>query len=122
MIKKIKLIVLIIFCLSAVFYNTSNAQDEGNNIYKLANISVKGNKVYDSRTIVAYSGLKENMEIGIPSDETREAVRRLWKLALFSNISMSIDKKFGKDVYLVIEVEELPRIEKVEIIGNDHFS
>ncbi len=122
MIKKTKIIVLNILCLFVVLYSTSNAQDDGNNVYKLANISVKGNKVYDSRTIVAYSGLRENMEIAIPSDETREAIRRLWKLSLFSNISLSIDKKFGKDVYLVIMVEELPRIEKVEIFGNDHFS
>jgi len=122
MIKKIKLFVLTILCLFVVFSNTSKSQDDGNNVYKLANITVKGNKVYDSRTIIAYSGLKENMEIAIPSDETREAIRRLWKLALFSNISLSIDKKFGKDVYLILEVEELPRIEKVEIIGNDHFS
>ena len=50
------------------------------------------------------------------------AIRRLWKLGLFSNISLNVEKKFGKDVYLVFEVEELPRIEKVEIIGNDHFS
>jgi outer membrane protein insertion porin family len=93
MIKKIKLFVLTILCLFVLIFNTSNAQEEGNNIYKLVNISVKGNKVYDSRTIIAYSGLRENMEIAIPSDETREAIRRLWKLALFSNISMNIDKK-----------------------------
>jgi len=120
MIKNIKLIVLTVLCLLIV--NTSNAQDESNSVYKIANITVKGNKVYDTKTIIAYSGLRENMEVAIPSDETREAIRRLWKLALFSNISLNIDKKFGKDVYLVIEVEELPRIEKVEIIGNDHFS
>jgi outer membrane protein insertion porin family len=122
MIKNIKLFVLTVLCLFVVIYNTSNAQDEGNNVYRIANITVKGNKVYDSKTIIAYSGLRENMEVAIPSDETRESVRRLWKLALFSNIALNIDKKFGKDVYLVIEVEELPRIEKVEIIGNDHFS
>lgn len=90
--------------------------------YKIANLSVKGNKVYDTRTIIAYSGLKENMEIAIPSDETRDAIKRLWKLGLFSNISLNVEKKFGKDVYLVFEVEELPRIDNVEIIGNDHFS
>jgi outer membrane protein insertion porin family len=122
MIKNIKLFVLTVLCLFIVIHNISNAQDEGNIVYKIASITVKGNKVYDSKTIVAYSGLRENMEVGIPSDETREAIRRLWKLALFSNISLNIDKKFGKDVYLVIEVEELPRIDKVEIIGNDHFS
>ena len=101
---------------------TMQAQDDGPTTYKIANISVKGNKTYDSRTIISYSGLKENQEISIPSDETREAIKRIWKLGLFSNIQIYIDKKFGRDVYLIIEVEELPRIEKVEIVGLDNFS
>ncbi len=115
-----KILILISFAIT-IPVQIIFAQDV-NNTYRIANISVKGNKVYDTRTIVAYSGLKESMEITIPSDETREAIKRLWKLGLFSNISLNVDKKFGKDVYLVFEVEELPRIEKVEITGNDHFS
>ena len=103
-------------------FNSKSYSQDFETTYKIANISVRGNKVYDSRTIIAYSGLKENMEIAIPSDETREAIRRLWKLGLFSNIALNVEKKFGKDAYLVFEVEELPRIENIEIIGNDHFS
>ena len=121
-VKKIQYIfVLMLVMLSAVFTADTFAQDE-NTTYRIVNISVKGNRVYDSKTIVAYSGLRENMEIGIPSDETRESIRRLWKLGLFSNISLTVDKKFGRDVYLVITVDELPRIEGVDITGNDHFS
>ncbi|MFA7360908.1 MAG: outer membrane protein assembly factor BamA [Candidatus Kapaibacterium sp.] len=115
---------LYLLFIAAVFTSfSSKSYSQGfETTYKIANISVRGNKVYDSRTIIAYSGLKENMEIAIPSDETREAIRRLWKLGLFSNIALNVEKKFGKDAYLVFEVEELPRIENIEIIGNDHFS
>jgi len=113
----ISVLVFAFFCSSRGF-----SQDEGATVYRIANVSVKGNKAYDSKTIIAYSGLKENMEIAIPSDETREAIKRLWRLSLFSNIKLYIDKKFGRDVYLIIEVEELPRIESIEIRGNDHFS
>jgi len=121
-VKKIQYIfVLMLVMLSAAFTADTFAQDE-NTTYRIVNISVKGNRVYDSKTIVAYSGLRENMEIGIPSDETRESIRRLWKLGLFSNIALTVDKKFGRDVYLVISVDELPRIEGVDITGNDHFS
>lgn len=115
------LYILAIFTIFTAFSSNLYSQNF-ETTYKIANISVRGNKVYDSRTIIAYSGLKENMEIAIPSDETREAIRRLWKLGLFSNIALNVDKKFGKDAYLVFEVEELPRIENIEIIGNDHFS
>jgi outer membrane protein insertion porin family len=116
-----KIFLALLILLMTGFFEKSFAQDE-NLSYRIVNISVKGNKVYDTKTIIAYSGLRENMEIAIPSDETREAIKRLWKLGLFSNIALSVDKKFGKDVYLVIDVDELPRIEKVEVVGNDHFS
>jgi len=123
MINKISYkLVLPVIILLMITVKFGISQDEGSNTYRIANISVKGNKVYESKTIIAYSGLRENMDIGIPSDETRESIKRLWKLGLFSNISLSVDKKFGKDVYLLIEVEELPRVESIEIIGNDHFS
>ena len=91
-------------------------------IYRIIDISTTGNKIYDKKTIINYSGLQINQEIGIPSDETRDAIRKLWNLGLFSDIAINIDKKIGKDVYLVISVEELPRIDRVEIVGNDNIS
>lgn len=119
-ISKITLIVI----LSVFFFNRnlSFAQDDQIPTYRIASVSVKGNKFYDSKTIVNYSGLKENMEIAIPSDETRDAIKKLWSLGLFNNIQLYVDKKFGKDVYLVIQVQELPRVEGVEITGNKKMS
>lgn len=117
--------ILLIFVVSFLFIsvNTSYAQDEQSpTLYRIASVSVKGNKYYDSRTIINYSNLKENMEIAIPSDETRDAIKKLWGLGLFSNIVLYVDKKFGKDVYLVIQVEELARVEGIEIVGNDKMS
>lgn len=119
-----------IFCFSLVIllilFATNNnifaQKEEGPTTYKIASLSVKGNKLYDAKTIVNYSGLKENQEISIPSDETRDAIKKLWNLGLFSDIEIYVDKKFDKDVYLIIQVVELPRIEKVEIVGNDKYS
>ncbi len=102
--------------------NTMLAQDQGPTTYKIANIDVKGNKNYEAQTIISYSGLQNGQEITVPSDETREALNRLWKIGIFADVRIYVDKKFGNDVYLVIEVEELPRVEKVEITGNDEYS
>ncbi|MCX6165656.1 MAG: outer membrane protein assembly factor BamA, partial [Ignavibacteriae bacterium] len=119
----IRISVILVFSLLFISKNTSFAQDDlGPEIYRIVSINVNGNKFYDSRTIINYSGLKENMEISIPSDETRDAIKKLWSLGLFSNIVLYVDKKFGKDVYLVIQVQELPRIEGVEITGNKKMS
>ncbi len=118
----IKISVILFFSL-LIIKGTSFAQDETvPELYRIASITITGNKFYDSRTIVNYSGLRENMEITIPSDETRDAIKKLWSLGLFSNISLYVDKKFGKDIYLVIQVQELPRIEGIEITGNDKIS
>lgn len=106
----------------AAFCNTMLAQDQGPTTYKIANIDVKGNKNYEAQTIISYSGLQNGQEITVPSDETREALNRLWKIGIFADVRIYVDKKFGNDVYLVIEVEELPRVEKVEITGNDEYS
>lgn len=118
-----KIILLAVISVLFVCAKSSYAQNEGEQgVYRIASISVSGNKFYDSRTIINYSGLKENMEVAIPSDETRDAIKKLWSLGLFSNVALYVDKKFGKDVYLVLQVQELPRVEGIEITGNDKMS
>lgn len=91
-------------------------------LYKIRDISVSGNKTYDAKTIVAYSGLRIGMEINIPSDETRDAINKLWAMGLFSDIKLYVEKKAGSEVFLKIEVEEMPRIESIDITGNDELS
>lgn len=103
------------------FRNEAVAQDDLAQ-YRIANISVKGNKTYEPGTIISYSGLNVGKEINIPSDDTREALNRLWNIGIFSDVQIYIEKKFGRDIYLTIAVEELPRVESVEIVGNDEFS
>ena len=79
----IKYVLLMIFC--AAFISSSLAQDEPTT-YRIIDISIIGNKMYDKKTIISYSGLYVSQEIAIPSDETREAIKRLWNLNLFSDI------------------------------------
>lgn len=98
------------------------SQNDGPTTYRIASISTRGNKSYETNTIISYSGLKIGQEIAIPSDQTKEAIERLWNIGIFSDVKIYLEKKFGNDAYLVIEVEELPRVEKVEISGNDELS
>lgn len=116
--KHLQIIILVI-----IFYaGNSYSQQNELSAYKIASINVKGNKNYDAGTIISYSGLRTGQELEIPSDESRETISRLWNTGLFSDIKMYIDKKFGKEIYLVFEVEELPRVEQIQITGNDEFS
>ena len=116
--SKIFLVLLLGFILLPAY---SFAQD-GPQTYRIVSITTTGNKLYDSRTIVSYSGLSVGDEIAIPSDASREAIKKLWNLGLFSDISMYIDRVVGNEAYLVIDVKELPRVESVVIKGNKEIS
>lgn len=116
---KLSLISIILFSLIS---GKTFSQNDGPTTYRIASINTKGNKNYETNTIISYSGLNIGQEITIPSDQTKEAIERLWNIGIFSDVKIYLEKKFGNDAYLVIEVEELPRVEKVEISGNDEFS
>ncbi|MBS1492609.1 MAG: outer membrane protein assembly factor BamA [Bacteroidetes bacterium] len=121
--RKVFLYLLSLFIFSSLLFSAENIYSQtGPPVYKIVSINTKGNKNYDSKTIVSYTGLQVGQEIGVPSEETRDAVKKLWNLGLFSDIKIYIDKKFGTDAYLVVEVAEYPRIESIEITGNDDMS
>lgn len=109
--------VLIIFLLSVSVY-----AQEGPRTYKILSISAEGNKFYDSRIIVANSGLKIGDEIMIPSEATQQAIMNLWNMKLFSDVEIAIDKKIGDGAYIVIKVKELPKLDNIKFSGNDEFS
>ncbi|MCX7832903.1 MAG: outer membrane protein assembly factor BamA, partial [Ignavibacteria bacterium] len=115
-----KLITILLFSIGVLFYNTCYSQEP--TIYKIKDIYVRGNKTIDAKTIIAYSGLKIGSEISIPSDNTRDAIKNLWSMNLFSDIKLYVEKKIGDEVFLTIEVEELPRVESISITGCDEIS
>jgi len=114
---------LALILLLALSSGTLHAQDQtGAVTYKIISISTEGNKNYDSKTIIANSGLQVGSEIAIPSDDTKNAIMRLWNLGLFSDVQIIVDKKLGKDAYLIIKVKELPKLDRIRYTGNDEFS
>ncbi|MBT8379778.1 MAG: outer membrane protein assembly factor BamA [Ignavibacteria bacterium] len=89
--------------------------------YNILGISVQGNKSADATTIIANSGLKVGNEIQIPGDQTLSAIRQLWTLNIFSDVRILIERKINDGVFLLIKVEEYPRLERVAIDGNDEI-
>src|SRR4030095_9390068 len=94
---------------------------EGPSTYKILAIDVEGSSDLDSRVIVSSSGLKVGDEISIPSEATQEAITNLWKMKLFSDIEIYVDKKIGNGAYLVIKVSELPKLDNIKFVGNEEF-
>ena len=85
--------------------------------FKIANISVEGNKYTDERMIILMCGLSKGQTITIPGDETRMAIDRLWGQRLFSDIEIGIDQMEGTQISLKIVVKERPRLSKYSIKG-----
>ena len=107
------------FLLIFIFTSTLFSQ-VGRVSYKILGITVVGNTTSDPATIIANSGLKIGDEIEIPGDQTLNAIKRLWKLGLFtSDIKIEIEKKVSNGAFIIIKVNEFPRIEKFIFNGND---
>ncbi len=90
-------------------------------VYKVLGISVEGSTYADPAAIIANSGIKLGDEIIVPGDQVGQAIRRLWSLRLFEDIKISIDRKMGNGVYLLLTVSEFPRFERLELEGNDEL-
>jgi outer membrane protein insertion porin family len=89
--------------------------------FQILGISVEGNESADAATIIANTGLKIGNEIEIPSDDTRNAINRLWSIGIFEHVEIQIEKKIDNGVFLLIKVKEHPRVEEIVIIGNDEI-
>jgi len=111
----------LLVCLLALLISFSSFPQGTQKSFKILGISVEGNKSTDAATIVANSGLKVGSEIQVPGDQTLNAIRQLWTLNIFSDIQILIDREIEEGVFLLIKVEEYPRLERVIIEGNDEI-
>ena len=86
--------------------------------YTIADISVKGETVYGAETIITYSGLVKGETVTIPGGtKISDGIKKLWDSNLFSNIDVFISKIDGNDIYLEIQLDDLPELKDVKITG-----
>ena len=110
---------LIFFILGNVF--TINAQDEPKfdqgKKFILAKVKVKGKISYNENTVVTFAGLEKGQNITIPGEEVTNAIKKLGKLGLFSDIDFYINEIKGDSIYLDLEIKELPKLNEVKFVG-----
>ena len=85
--------------------------------YEIGGIKVEGTKFLDKDVLISISGLRVGETIGIPSDMTAKAIKNLWDQKLFTDVSLSIERKVGSTVFLIIKLKELPRISRYTLEG-----
>ncbi len=111
---------MLILC---TFFSVSIIQaQQRQEVYKILGISVEGSRFGDPSAIIANTGLRVGDEITIPGEQTRTAIERLYRLRLFSDIQIFIENRVENGVFLLIKVQENPRLERIDIYGNDELS
>jgi outer membrane protein insertion porin family len=85
--------------------------------YILAKVDVVGKISFNENTVVTFAGLEKGQEITVPGEEISNAIKKLGKLGLFDEISFYINRIENDSIYLDLNVEELPKLNEVKIVG-----
>ncbi len=85
--------------------------------YEIADIKVEGAKFLDAQILVTLSGLTKGDKVKIPGEQIPKAIKALWRQRLFTNISIEASDISNGKIYLIIHVEERPRISRYTIKG-----
>lgn len=113
-----KLILYPLFFLLLCFYSTwSQLHSIPEGEYRIGGIRVEGAEYLSPAAIVEFSKLYVGKTIRIPGEEVSKAIERLWKQQIFSFISIGVERVAGETVFLVIRVEERPRIGRFSFRG-----
>lgn len=85
--------------------------------YILADVDVTGKISYNKQTVITFAGLEKGQEITIPGEQISNAIKKLGKLGLFSEIDFYINKIAGDSIYLELNINELPKLGEVKFVG-----
>ncbi len=85
--------------------------------YRVAGITVIGAEYTDVQAIKLFAGIQTGDDITVPGEEVSTAIRNLWRQQLFADVAIYASEIRGKDIYLVIEVKEMPRLGRYTFPG-----
>ncbi len=108
---------LLLFSVSVVFAQESAYSPESGKIYFLGDVNVVGDVSYNPQTVITFSGLQKGQKIWIPGEEVSSAIKKLWKLGLFDDVNVYINRIEGDSVYLDLKINELPKLSDAKING-----
>ena len=108
---------LLVVCATQVAWaQVPNAADYDKK-YTLAGLTVLGADYTDAQAVKLFSALQIGQELTIPGEEVTRAIRNLWAQNLFEDISIELAEVRDSQVYLVIRVDELPRLTRYTFEG-----
>ena len=85
--------------------------------YFLKKINVTGKISYNEQTVTTFAGLDKGQKINVPGEEISNAIKKLWKLGLFSDVDFYVDSIEGDSITLELNINELPKLKEVKFAG-----
>jgi outer membrane protein insertion porin family len=85
--------------------------------YILGDVTVTGKINYNEQTVVTFAGLEKGQKIIVPGEDISNAIKKLWKLGLFSDVNFYVNEIKGDSIYLELNINELPKLSDVKING-----
>lgn len=114
----------LVFLLSLLLFSSSAFAQFGQpkqEMFTIAGISVEGAVFSDPQVVISNSGLAIGDQVSIPSDKFSNAVKRLWRQRLFSDIQILEDKRIGDQIFVVIKIQEYSRMDSWSFKGLDEL-
>lgn len=84
--------------------------------YVINDIRVEGASTARDGYLISTSGMQVGNQITIPGEEVPEAVRRIYRTSLFSDVQICVEPE-GSRVNMIIRVQEQPRLEEFHLEG-----
>lgn len=118
---KIKLFFVFLVLSMSVF-----AQEDGTNFslyysspkkYTIGGIDITGIRYLDTNLLIQTSGLAVGDEIAVPGDAVTNAIKKLWRSQMFGDVKVEATKVEGDKIWLVIHLQERPRLGDVNFFG-----
>ena len=86
--------------------------------YTIAGIKISGTKFLDEQLLLSISGLTVGDKVVIPGgDNFSKAINNLWNQKLFENIQIFYNKLEGTNLWIEINVTEMPRLSNYQFKG-----
>jgi outer membrane protein insertion porin family len=85
--------------------------------YEIGGVKVTGANSRDDNAIASLSGLRVGKTIQIPGQDIATAIKSLWKVKLFTDIEIVLEKTVGDIAFLEIRLKERPTLSRYSYRG-----
>lgn len=86
-------------------------------VFTLKDVDVEGDIKFSKNQIIRYAGFSLGEEIELPGSKINNAVKKLWRSKMFSDIDIYVKQIVGNNIILGLELTSVPELADIKING-----